>query len=76
MALSLPPVTAFDMMARSASMGGVAANQSSGSEPLNCFATHLLRYFSPLSVSIHLAFKGPVPVSYTHLRAHETLSDL
>ena len=43
-------------------IGGVAANHSSLSEPLNCFATHLLRYLVLLLVSIHLAFKGALPV--------------
>ena len=51
-----------EISARSASIGGVAANYSSLSDPLNCLATHLLRYLVPLSMSTHLAFRCALPV--------------
>ena len=57
-AFFLGPLMVCEISARSASIGGVAANHSSLSDPLNCLATHLLRYLVPFSMSTHLAFRG------------------
>ena len=63
-----------EISARSASIGGVAAKHSSLSDPLNCLATHLLRYLVPLSMSTHLAFRGALPV-LSHYLSIGTLSN-
>ena len=63
---SLGPLMVCEISARSASIGGVAAKHSSLSDPLNCLATHLLRYLVPLSMSTHLAFRGALPVFSQH----------
>ena len=56
-------------------LGGVAANHSSLSDPLNCLATHLLRYLVPLSMSTPSCFQGrlacPLPaLSNRHFIEH------
>ena len=56
----------YEISARSASIGGVAANHTSLSDPLNGLATHLLRDVVPLSMSTHLAFRGALPVLSQH----------
>ena len=58
----LGPLMVCEISARNASIGGVATNHSSRSDPLNCLATHLLRYLVPLSMSTHLAFRSALPV--------------
>ena len=47
-------------------IGGVAANHSSLSDPLNCLATRLLRCLVPQSMSTHTAFRGTLPVLSQH----------